>query len=188
MLNRYGQYLVRFLDLLPHLGGYVSLDFDLNWWWKYFGAYTNDHNDHNDLLSWHFTNSCFTHGHLSSVWAEVPWIDVNWRSHKFCEMIFILAHTSYHPTVQHIEQWNDFRFHNRVFHKHPKLATVVYIGIRDFTTYKQKVQQHNITSVSIEPRTSAIWIWHFALWAIEACVTLDILKLSFVPAPLQSWT
>ena len=37
----------------------------------------------------------------------------------------------------------------------------------------------------IGPRTSVIWIWCTALWAIEACFTWDILKLSFVPAPLQ---
>ena len=52
---------------------------------------------------------------------------------------------------------------------------------------QKKIQQQNVTPVSIEPRISAIRIWDSALWAIEACVAWDAHKLSFVPEPLQSW-
>ena len=52
---------------------------------------------------------------------------------------------------------------------------------------KTKNPATNVTPVSIESMTSAIWIWCSAIWAIEACVTWHILKFSFVLAPLQYW-
>ena len=38
----------------------------------------------------------------------------------------------------------------------------------------KKIQQQNVTQVSIEPGVAVIWIWCSPLWAIEACVTWQI--------------
>ena len=42
---------------------------------------------------------------------------------------------------------------------------------------KKKIQQQNVTPVSIEPGISVIWIWCSALWAIKAYVTWEICKI-----------
>ena len=38
----------------------------------------------------------------------------------------------------------------------------------------KNIEQQNVTPVSIEPRTSAIWILCSSLWAIEVCATEEI--------------
>ena len=45
-----------------------------------------------------------------------------------------------------------------VFHKHKKL-TIIAILVSEVSLREiKKIQQQNVTPVSIEPRTSAIWI------------------------------
>ena len=41
----------------------------------------------------------------------------------------------------------------------------------------KKIQQQNVTPVSIEPGTSVIWIWCSPLWTIKACTTREIQDL-----------
>ena len=47
--------------------------------------------------------------------------------------------------------------YTQVFHKLAAIGNNDNIGIRGFTTWR-KIQQQNVTLVSIEPGTSTIWI------------------------------
>ena len=63
------------------------------------------------------------------------------------------------------------------FHKLAEIGNIGITGITGFITWKQKIQQGNVTPVSIEPRTSATWKWFSALWTIETCATWYISNL-----------
>ena len=71
----------------------------------------------------------------------------------------------------------------RVFHKHTELA-IMSISASEALLPENKTSSTNVTRVSIEPITSVIQVQCSPLCAIKACATWDVLKLSFVPAPL----
>ena len=70
--------------------------------------------------------------------------------------------------TEHISLWSPVSL-NRVFLKHKKLPMMAIMAWDLLLRENEKVHWQNVIPVSIEPRTSAIWIWRSARFICKAC-------------------
>ena len=85
-----------------------------------------------------------------------------------------LGHVQQLPAGQEMMKWIDsfvtalcwalLQNSTNMYSSFSQISRHCIIGITGLTMWKQKIQQQNITSVSIEHRPSAIWFWCSPLW------------------------